>query len=131
MLLAVALVSSLALLASSSTAAAYEPERYIARYCSQTGDLCFGIFKLEASDRIVFQITTQARYFAGYRICVKAPTGSVKCRNFPLNRQTPPTYGNHVYWRRYFGDRGPGVYRVTWKNQQGARLGPTLSFRRR
>jgi hypothetical protein len=55
----------------------------------------------------------------------------MKCRNFPLNRQTPPAYGNHVYWRRYFGDQGPGVYRVTWKNQQGTRLGPTLRFRRR
>ena len=131
MRLPVALVSSLALLAFASTAAAHEPKSYLASYCSQTGDLCYGITRQVRSDRIVFQITTQARYFAGYRICVKAPTGSVKCRNFPLNRQTPPTYGNHVYWRRYFGDRGPGVYRVTWKNQQGMRLGPTLSFRRR
>jgi hypothetical protein len=129
--LAVALVSSLALLASASTSAADQPRTYLARYCSQTGDLCYGIFKLEARDRIVFQITTQARYFASYRICVKAPTGSVKCRNFPLNRQTPLSYGNLVYWRRYFGDHGPGVYQVAWKNQSGTRLGPRLSFTRR
>jgi hypothetical protein len=125
------LVSSLALLASASTSAADQPRTYLARNCSQTDDLCYGIFKLEARDRIVFQITTQARYFASYRICVKAPTGSVKCRNFPLNRQTPLSYGNLVYWRRYFGERGPGVYRVTWKDQQGTRLGPTVSFTRR
>lgn len=131
MRLGAALVASVALFLAATPASAYEPERYIARYCSQTGDLCYGIFASKSNDRILFQITTQARYFASYRICVKAPTGSVKCRNFPLNRQTPPTYGNLVYWRRYFGDRGPGVYRVTWKSQQGTRLGPTLRFRRR
>ena len=121
-------VASLAVFSASATAA-YKPERYIARYCSQTGDLCYGIFGFKSNDRIVFQITTQERYFTSYRICVKAPKGAVKCRNLPINRQTP-VYGSHVYWRRTFGDHGPGVYRVTW-SQSGTRLGPTLSFRRR
>jgi hypothetical protein len=127
--LGAALVASVALLSAASASAAYEPKRFIARYCSPTGDLCFGIFGL-SNDRIVFQLTIQERYFTSYRICVKAPTRAARCRNFPINRQTP-IYGSHVYWRRYFGDQGPGVYRVTWKNQQGTRLGPTLRFRRR
>jgi hypothetical protein len=126
--LLVVAVASLAVFSASATAA-YEPKRYIARYCSQTGDVCYGIFRLPSSGRIVFQITTQELYFTSYRICVKAPTGAVKCRNLPINRQTP-VYGSHVYWRRNFGDHGPGVYRVTW-SQRGTRLGPTLSFRRR
>jgi hypothetical protein len=123
------LVASLAVGSAASASAEYEPKRYIARYCSQTGDLCYGIFRLESSGRIVFQITTQERYFPRYRICVKAPSGAVKCRNFPINRQSP-VYGSHVYWRRYFGDHGPGVYRVTWSHA-GHRLGPTLRFTRR
>jgi hypothetical protein len=127
--LLVVAVASLAVF-SASEAAAYKPKSYIARYCSQTGDLCYGIFRQERLDRIVFQITTQERYFRSYRICVREPTGAARCRNFPLNRQTP-VYGSHVYWRRYFGDHGPGVYQVAWKNQSGTRLGPTLRFRRR
>jgi hypothetical protein len=126
--LLVAAVASLAVFSASATAA-YEPKRYIARYCSQTGDVCYGIFRLQSSGRIVFQISTQELYFPRYRICVKEPTGAVKCRNLPINRQAP-VYGSHVYWRRNFGDHGPGVYRVTW-SQSGTRLGPTLSFRRR
>jgi hypothetical protein len=129
MRLAALFAASIALSSAASASAAYEPKRYIARYCSQTVDVCYGIFRLQSSGRIVFQITSQARYFAGYRICVKSPTGAVRCRSFPINRQTP-VYGSHVYWRRYFGDHGPGVYRVTW-SQSGTRLGPTLSFRRR
>lgn len=129
MRLVAVMVASLALVSATSASAAYEPKRYIARYCSQTGDLCYGIFRLQSSDRIVFQITTQARYFARYRICVKPPSGAVRCRNFPLNRQSP-IYGSHVYWRRNFGDHGPGLYRVTW-SQSGTRLGPTLRFTRR
>jgi hypothetical protein len=125
-----ALVASVALLSAASASAAYEPKRYIARYCSPTGDLCYGIFGFRSNDRIVFQLSTQEPYFASYRICVKPPTGAVRCRNFPINKLTP-IYGSHVYWRRNFGDRGPGVYRVTWKSQQGTRLGPTLRFRRR
>jgi hypothetical protein len=129
--LGAALVASLALCSVASASAAYEPKRYIARYCSPTGDLCYGIFGLRSNSRIVFQITTQELYFRSYRICVREPTGAVRCRNFPINRQTPPRYGNLVYWRRYFGDHGAGVYQVTWKSQSGMRLGPTLRFRRR
>jgi hypothetical protein len=127
--LGAAVVVSLALLSAASASAAYKPERYIAKYCSPTGDLCYGIFRLKSNDRIVFQITTQERYFARYRVCVKAPTGAKTCRNFPINSQTP-VHGSLVYWRRNFGDHGPGVYRVTW-SQHGTRLGPTLRFRRR
>lgn len=131
MRLAALLLAGLGLLAATAPAsAAYKPKRYLARYCSPSGDLCYGIFRQERLDRIVFQITTQERYFRSYRICVTTPTGARRCRNFPLNRQTP-IYGSHVYWRRYFGDHGPGVYQVSWRTQSGTRLGPTLRFRRR
>jgi hypothetical protein len=113
-------------LGSASASAVYQPKRYIARYCSPTGDLCYGIFR---SGGIVFQITTIERYFARYRVCVRAPNGSRRCRTAPINRQGR-VWGSHVRWPRIFGDHGPGVYRVTW-SQGGTRLGPTLRFRRR
>ena len=125
MRLSAVLIAILALLAASASAA-YQPKRYIARYCSTSGDLCLGIFN---SGGIVFQIITAERYFSRYRICVRPPREAVKCRIVPLNRQTPG-WGSHVRWPRIFGDHGRGIYRVTW-SQGGRDLGPTLRFRRR
>jgi hypothetical protein len=127
MKLGVALIASLALLsASAAEATSYTPTAPIARYCSTSGDLCFGIFR---AGGIVFRITTVERYFARYRVCVRTPHGSSTCRTAPIRRQGP-VYGSSVRWPRGFGDHGPGVYRVTW-SQAGHRLGPTLRFRRR
>jgi hypothetical protein len=123
--LLVVVLTSLGLLAGTAHAI-YKPKEYIARYCSPSGDLCLGIFD---AGGIVFQIVTAERYFARYRICVRPPRGEVRCRNLPINRQTP-VWGSHVRWPRIFGDHGPGVYRVTWSHA-GRRLGPTLRFTRR
>lgn len=127
MRVAALVIASLGLVFAAAASGA-EP-KYLAQYCSQTGDLCYGIIRLESSGRILFRITTQARYFPRYRLCVKPPTGALKCRNLPINRQAR-LYGSNVYWRRNFGDHGPGVYRVTW-SQNGTRLGPTLRFTQR
>jgi hypothetical protein len=125
--LGVALIASLALLsASTAEATSHEPKASIARYCSPSGDLCFGIFR---AGGIVFRITTVERYFARYRVCVRTPHGASTCRAAPIRRQGS-MYGSSVRWPRGFGDHGPGVYRVTW-TQAGRRLGPTLRFRRR
>jgi hypothetical protein len=119
------LLASVGLLAASTSAVA-QPQKYVARYCSPSGDVCFGIFR---SRGIVFRITTIERYFGRYRVCVRAPTGATRCRTLPIRRQGS-VWGSSVRWPRIFGDHGPGVYRVTW-SQGGTRLGPTLRFRRR
>jgi hypothetical protein len=125
--LGVALIASLALLcASAAEATSDDVKAPVARYCSPSGDLCFGIFR---AGGIVFRITTVERYFARYRVCVRPPRGSSSCRTAPIRRQGS-LYGSNVRWPRGFGDHGPGVYRVTW-SQAGRRLGPTLRFRRR
>ena len=95
------------------------------QYCSRSGDVCFGIHRAQGGG-IVFRIDTFERYFARYRLCVRPPKGAASCRTFSI-RARSGIFGSSVRWARNFPRRGPGIYRVTWR--QGAqRLGPTLSF---
>jgi hypothetical protein len=110
----------------AATSALPPPKRPIDSYCSTTGDLCYGIYN---AGGIVFRITTQARYFARYSVCVRPPRGATRCRSAPLQGQGS-VWGSSIRWPRGYGDHGLGVYRVTWK-QAGRRLGPTLRFTRR
>ena len=114
----------LAAVACASATAA--PSARIASYCSASGDVCYGVF----DDRgvIRFQLTLAAKYFTRYRICVRPPRGATTCKSFPVKR-VGSQFGGAVRWERNFPTRGPGRYRVTWK--QGAQaLGPGLTFRR-
>jgi hypothetical protein len=104
----------------------YQPEKYVARYCSPSGDICLGIFR---SSTVVFQLMTVERYFPRYGLCVRSPRGAKTCRTLPVNPQGS-VWGSHKRWPRHFGDSGPGVYLVTW-SQAGRRLGPTLRFTHR
>jgi hypothetical protein len=126
--LAAAVITLVALGAAVPTSAstAYKPDKYVARYCSTSGDVCFGIFR---AGGIVFQLLTVEKYFARYQVCVRAPTGARKCLTSLVRRQGS-LYGSHLRWPRRFGHHGNGVYRVTWR-QTGVRLGPTLRFRER
>lgn len=101
------------------------PQRTLARYCSQSGDLCYGIAVRRGALRL--ELDTIERYFGRYRLCVRPPRGSSACRRFSI-RRTGRIYGSDVFWRRSFPHRGSGTYRVNW--QLGGRaLGPTLRFR--
>ena len=101
-------------------------QRRVASHCSSSGDVCYGIF--DNTGAIRFQLTLAAKYFARYRICVR-PLGQRRtCKSFPVKR-VGSQFGGAVRWERNFPVRGPGRYRVTWK--QGAQaLGPGLTFRR-
>lgn len=124
---ALLLVAAAAVLALPATTSALPPpKRPLDAYCSPSGDLCFGIYNASG---IVFRITTQARYFARYSVCVRPPRGATRCRSAPLRGQGT-VWGSSITWPRGYGDHGAGVYRVTWKHA-GRRLGPTLQFRRR
>jgi hypothetical protein len=98
--------------AVGTTASAVSGPKVIARYCSPSGDVCFGIFN--RSGAVYLEISTAARYFRRYTVCVRPPGG--------------PVWGSSLKYARQFPVVGSGTYRVTWK--LGARpLGPTLSFR--
>jgi hypothetical protein len=118
--LLVALIAALAFAAQASPA----EQNRIASHCSASGDVCYGIFLSNALYR--FKLTTAARYFSHYRICVKPAGLTGTCKRFPV-RKVGASWGGTVIWQRNFPQRGPRVYRVTWK-LGSQRLGPPLSF---
>ena len=97
----------------------------LASYCSSTGDLCFGV--LNRTGAVFLEITTFARYFDRYDLCVTPPQGGRTCRNFPI-RKRGQFYASRVRWHLNFPARGSGVYRVRWKRKANP-LGPQLNFR--
>jgi hypothetical protein len=104
----------------------------IASYCSPSGDVCYGIFK--RSGKISLEITTAARYFSRYTLCVRrlpprtAPDYAQRCGSFPVFRQSGSTWGSRVNYARQYPLTFAGRYRVTWK-LAGSALGPSLRFR--
>jgi hypothetical protein len=105
--------------------------RTIASYCSTSGDVCYGIFN--RSGKVYLEITTVARYFNRYTLCVRrlpprsTPEYAQRCGSFPVLRQGP-TWGSRVNYARQYPLKFAGTYRVTWR-LGGASLGPPLRFR--
>lgn len=117
----VAIAVALAIAAPASSA----EQGRIASHCSASGDVCYGIFKGSAG-QYRFKLTTAAKYFSRYRICVRPVGQSTTCKSFPV-RKVGANWGGTVVWQRNFPLRGPRTYVVTWK--LGARrLGPSLRF---
>ncbi len=100
----------------------------IASYCSPSGDVCYGI--LNRGGKVSLQITTAAKYFNRYTLCVRRtrPAAPQRCGSFPAFRQGGSTWGSRVNYARQFPVKSPGRYRVTWKLGSGP-LGPALQFR--
>src|SRR5690348_6089697 len=121
----------------------------IASYCSPSGDVCHGVFARRG--RVVLQITTAARYFDRYTLCVTLlPRGAGaeharRCGAFPLFPQRASTWASTVDFARQFVGTAvphPGRYEVSWRqvcsrctakarrhSGAGAPLGPALHFR--
>ena len=132
----VALPLLLAVLSIAWSAAAAGPaaprQKTIASYCSSSGDVCYGVFN--RSGKAYLRITTAARYFGRYNLCVRLlPPGSGaqharRCGSFPVFRQGGSTWGSSVNYARQYPVTVRGRYRVTWKLGATA-LGPALQFR--
>ena len=116
--------------AAVAVPAAAAPGGTLASYCSPSGDVCFGAFR--SGRDVLLRISTAARFFPRYTLCVKGPGGGaaglLRCGSFPVFRQSHSTWGSTVRHARQYPVVGPGVYRVTWK-LNGHALGPTLRFR--
>ena len=118
------LVALAAALTAAIPASGAEQGR-VAHYCSTSGDVCYGIFRGSAG-LYRFKLTTAAKYFSRYRICVKPKGLTATCKGFRV-RKSGATWGGTVVWQRNFPARGVGTHVVTWK--LGARrLGPSLKF---
>jgi hypothetical protein len=99
----------------------------IASYCSPSGDVCYGVFK--RNGHVSLEITTAARYFPRYTLCVRRirPAAAQRCGSFPMFRQNFGMYGSRINYSKQYPAKSPGTYRVTWKAP--AALGPSLQFR--
>ncbi|HVD42769.1 MAG TPA: hypothetical protein VNB58_03615 [Gaiellaceae bacterium] len=117
---------------SSAAASPATRSKTIASYCSSSGDVCYGIFN--RSGKVYLRITTAARYFKRYKLCVRLlPPGSdgshaQRCGSFPVFRQGGSTWGSSVNYARQYPVTDPGRYRVSWKLGPSP-LGPPLQFR--
>jgi hypothetical protein len=94
----------LAAAAPGAGQAAAGPKK-IASYCSTSGDVCYGIFK--RSGKVSLEITTAARYFNRYTLCVRrlpprsTPAYAQRCGSFPVFRQSGSTWGSRVNYARH------------------------------
>jgi hypothetical protein len=118
--------------ATAGTGNTASAPKTIASYCSPSGDVCYGI--LNRSGKVYLEITTAARYFNRYTLCVRRlPPRSTaeyaqRCGSFPVFRQSGSTWGSRVNYARQYPLKFAGAYRVTWK-LSGKPLGPALRFR--
>src|SRR5262245_42279609 len=105
------------------------PPKAIASYCSKSGDLCYGAFNRDGLVRL--EITTAARYFKRYTLCVRPGTQGAerlwRCGSFPIFRHGS-TWSSSVRID-HFPVTGPAVCRVAWKLRKGHPLGPSLLVR--
>ena len=62
------------------------------------------------------------------RVCIKAPAGDRECHRFRLRAKGSGMYGFDIRWGSHFTNRGPGKYRVKFR-QSGYAFGPGVSFR--
>ena len=119
----VAVAALFALLSTALTADARttaSPQKTIASYCSSSGDVCYGIFN--RSGKVYLRITTAARYFKRYILCVRLlPAGTDatharRCGWYPVFRQVGST------WKRFatVGGGTAGFFRFTGTLPRGA-----------
>jgi hypothetical protein len=121
----ISLLMALAAGLAFATPASSADQGRVASYCSESGDVCYGITK-DTAGTIRFQLTTAAKYFSRYRVCVRPSGMTAKCKSFPV-KKVAANWGGTVIWQRNYPMRGVRRYHVTWK--LGAqRLGPSLSF---
>jgi hypothetical protein len=119
MRIAVILALTIALLAPASASATK-----VASYCSETGDVCYGIYVNRGA--YTFRLTLAAKYFARYRLCLKPAGMAATCKRFRV-RKMGANWGGRVNWLANFPQHGPTRYKVTWRLGKRA-LGPSLYF---
>ena len=102
------------------------PRAPLSRWCSPSGDVCFG--RLRGRGPIRLGLTLAARYFRHYRLCVTAPDATTTCKRFRVYRAGRGTWGSVVRFATRFPNRGKGLYIAAWSSRSGP-LGPAVGFR--
>jgi hypothetical protein len=92
-------------------------------YCSKSGDVCYQA----KGSPIKLKITTAAKYFSRYRLCITNPHGKRECHRFSVHKAAGGTYSSTVSWPKHFTYGGKGTYRARWF-ASGNALGPAVTF---
>jgi hypothetical protein len=92
-------------------------------YCSKSGDVCYQA----KGSPIKLKISTAAKYFSRYRLCISNPNGTRECHRFRVHRAAGGTYSSTVSWPKHFTYGGRGTYRARWY-EHGSALGPAVTF---
>lgn len=112
---AVAVASAMALIPASASARS--------SYCSKSGDVCYQA----KGSPIKLQITTAAKYFSRYRLCITNPHRVRECHRFRVHKANGGTYSSTISWPKHFAYGGKGTYKARWY-AGGAALGPAVTF---
>jgi hypothetical protein len=121
------LTATLAALAVFATPTAAPAADKGSLYCEPSGDNCVAILIKHGKRRLdIASFTLRGTY----ELCVRSPDQKLKCRRFKLKYQkATKSHNSSVAWRKNFGDRGKGRYRVQWRHK-GRQVGKVLTFRR-
>jgi hypothetical protein len=92
-------------------------------YCSKSGDVCYQA----KGSPIKLRITTAAKYFSRYRLCITDPHGVRECHRFSMKKAAGGSYSSSVSWPKHFEYGGKGTYRARWY-AHGDSLGPAVTF---
>src|SRR4051794_13753641 len=86
------------------------------KYCSQSGDVCYQA----KGSPIHLRITTAAKYFSRYRLCITNPHGVRECHRFRMKAADGGTYASSVSWPKHYEYGGEGTDRARWDAHRGA-----------
>ena len=92
-------------------------------YCSTSGDVCYQA----KGSPIKLKITTAAKYFSRYRLCITDPHGHRECHRFDMHKAAAGTFSSTVSWPKHYTYGGKGTYHARWY-AHGNRLGPAVTF---
>jgi hypothetical protein len=109
-----ALICVLAMLGSLFVAAPASAHHRPSAWCSASGDVCLSA-RTDANGVRKLRIALTAKYFGHYKLCVKAPDDTTKCKRFAIE-DTGIGYGDSVNWMNQFPFKGPGAYTATWRH---------------
>src|SRR4051812_8435454 len=79
-------------------------------YCSKSGDVCYQA----KGSPIKLRITTAAKYFSKYRLCITNPHGVRECHRFRVHRTKSGQYNSTISWPKHFEYGGKGAYKARW-----------------
>lgn len=102
-------------------------------YCSETGDICQSVRKVEGVRKL--QLVMTDKYFRRFHLCLSQPNEVSECKRLRVKALDDGLFGRSVRWPGKWGSAGKGAYTVKWREVQeqpwpGPVIGEALGFHR-